>query len=87
MKIRARIFPVTKLCIVLALATVPLVLPASVKALEGKTCSQCNTSCLAFCESIKQGDRDRYPKCLNDCASRMSTCASFSTYLNCIPKK
>jgi hypothetical protein len=86
MKICANV-PVTKLGILLAFATALLFLPTSVKALEGKTCSQCNASCIAFCESIKQGDRDRYPKCLNDCASRMSTCASFSTYLNCIPKK
>jgi hypothetical protein len=42
---------------------------------------------LAFCESIKKGDTVRYPRCLNDCAGRMSACASFSTYLNCIPKK
>ena len=87
MKIRRRIFWAIRLSILPVLVTALFVFPTSVKALEGKTCSQCNSSCLAFCESIKKGDPDRYPRCLNDCTSRMSACKSFSTYLNCIPKK
>ena len=82
-----RIFWAIRLSILPVLVTALFVFSTSVKALEGKTCSQCNSSCLAFCESIKKGDPDRYPRCLNDCTSRMSACKSFSTYLNCIPKK
>ena len=73
----------TRAMAMLAVGGMTLVMLTPAAALKGNSCSECNRSCLAFCQSIHTKDPPRYPRCLDDCQARMTTCKSFAFYKNC----